>query len=907
MPQPDEHTPPAGQAVALNAVARIVTAASRGAPIQTLRRSLAREARTLLHASAAIVVGLDGVDGAARVLASDPAVGDDEDDGGRPLSSLPAIEELVIQRRSHVRANGPAARAVAAALHAEPADELLVLPLRSGESLEHALVLLAPDPEAFSGEALEIAAGFASAAGAVLGQTRAVTQQATHAARQSALARAAKALTASLDLEAVLSSISREAQRILDADVVVVYRDVGGGDGLVLEAGHNLGDVALGHRMSPGQGLSGRVMLADRPMLTNDYQRFVIPGGDSPFAEVQSCLAVPMRWDGALRGVLAVGYTRPRFVVGDDLTLLEAFAELAAAACRNASAATGLALAAHGDGLTGCLNHAALQDALRREIERCARSGQELSLVLLDLDDFKSVNERHGHLVGDELLRRTGHALRLATRPYDVVARYGGDEFAILSVDADEAAACEIAARAIERLAESFDDLGGPEVRSVASAGVAQWEASMGPEQLVEQADRALLYGKQEGQRGQVVPASTIPDLFHPGRFSRQTAAVPVEPIDQWRNAGAEPERLARRHRHLAMANALGTRLAAMTEVDEIVLAVVEELHRAFGFYSVVVVQVADGGMLRALAGRGAPFERLSTNGWAQSADDGLIGRCLRERHVVLVNDIAQDPDHTTGPETRDVRSELVAPVIVGGALWGAINCAETQVSAFDEDDARLLQTVADQLGSALRSAVLYEQLAAAYLGTAEALAAALEAKDSYTAMHARSIVEWAEAVGRRLGLRDDDLRDLRYGAVFHDIGKIAIPEGILNKRGPLDPDERRELERHTEVGEQILAPVSFLAGVRPVVRHEHERWDGAGYPDGLAGEAIPLGARIVFVCDAFHAMTSDRPYRAAMSVEAARQELLSHAGTQFDPAVVEVFLEVLLNDRDRSAGGDVL
>jgi diguanylate cyclase (GGDEF)-like protein len=899
----DESSLNGTQAAALQAVARIVTAAGRGTRPETLRRSLAREARTLLDAQSAIVVGLDPHEGLVRRLASDPASADESSEA-HPLAQLAPIEELVTRRRAHVRASGADARAVARTLDAEPADELLVLPLRAGDVLEHALVLLAPDAGGFADGRLDIAAGFATAAGAVLGQSHAVTQQATHAARQGALARAAKALTASLDLQAVLASISREAQRILDADVVAVYRDVGGGDGLVLESGHNLGDAPLGYRMAPGQGLSGRVMLADRPMLTNDYQRFVIPGGDSPFAAVHSCLAVPMRWDGALHGVLAVGYTRPRFVVGDDLTLLEAFAELAAAACRNASAATGLALAAHSDGLTGCLNHAALQDALRREIERCARTGQDLSLVLVDLDDFKAVNERYGHLVGDELLRRAGHALRIATRPYDVVARYGGDEFAILSVDADETVACEIAARAIERLSESVADLGDGEPRTVATAGIAQWEASFGPVQLIEQADRALLFGKQEDRRGEAIAASSIPDLFHPGRFSRQMATDPVQPIDQWRAAGAEPERLARRHRHLAMANALGTRLAAMTEVDEIVLAVVEELHRAFGFYSVVVVALIGDGRIEALAGRGAPFERLSTTGWTQPADSGLIGRSLRERHVVLVNDIAQDPDHTSGPQTLEIRSELVAPVVVAGDLWGAINCAEVEIGAFDEDDARLLQTVADQLGSALRSAVLYEQLSAAYLGTAEALAAALEAKDSYTAMHARSIVEWAEAVGRRLGLADDDLRDLRYGAVFHDIGKIAISEGILNKRGPLDDAERRELERHTEVGEQILAPVSFLAGVRPVVRHEHERWDGAGYPDGLAGEAIPLGARIVFVCDAFHAMTSDRPYRAAMSREAALQELLSHAGSQFDPSVVEAFLDVLHSGAQADDGG---
>jgi putative nucleotidyltransferase with HDIG domain len=280
---------------------------------------------------------------------------------------------------------------------------------------------------------------------------------------------------------------------------------------------------------------------------------------------------------------------------------------------------------------------------------------------------------------------------------------------------------------------------------------------------------------------------------------------------------------------------------------------------------------------------------------WDQAVDAGVIGRCLRERHVILVPDTRLDEDFIENEDIDPLPlSELCAPVWVGDDLWGAINVEELPVGAFDEDDARLLQTVADQLGSALRSALLYEQLDRAYLGTAEALAAALEAKDSYTAQHAHSIVQWAEGVGRRLGMEDRDLRDLRYGAVFHDIGKIAVPEAILNKQGPLDDAEREIMQRHTIVGEQILAPVEFLARVRPIVRHEHERWDGGGYPDGLYGEQIPLGARIVLVCDAYHAMTSDRPYRLAMSEEEARAELRAGAGTQFDPRVVDTFLAAL-------------
>ena len=149
--------------------------------------------------------------------------------------------------------------------------------------------------------------------------------------------------------------------------------------------------------------------------------------------------------------------------------------------------------------------------------------------------------------------------------------------------------------------------------------------------------------------------------------------------------------------------------------------------------------------------------------------------------------------------------------------------------------------------------------------------------------------------------MEGDALRDLRFAAALHDIGKLAIPEAILNKPGPLDERERAEMERHTIVGEQILAPVEFLADVAAIVRHEHERWDGKGYPDGLAGEAIPLASRIILACDAYHAMISDRPYRAALSHRDAVEQLLAGAGSQFDARVVEALVHVL---GDRPAAG---
>jgi diguanylate cyclase (GGDEF)-like protein len=866
-----------------------------GARPEAVRRSIVREARTLLGSDAALLVAIDPREGVAQTVAGDP---EPSADAKRvALHDVPALREMLELRRTAARAGGDRARVLADLLGAPVAPGVaLALPMRTDDSVDYALVLLNAPGRAHSPEDADLAAAFATAAGAVLAQARLAGEQADRVAQQAALARAAKTLNESLDFADVLQSICQEAARILEADSTAVYR--GDADsGLTVEAIVGLPPEVLGHRLAPGAGLSGRVIQADRPMLTNDYQRIASSGDVSPFHDITSSLAVPMHWDGQLRGVLSVGYRGSRFVTGQDLSLLETFAELAAVACRNATTATGLALAAHTDGLTGCLNHAALQDGLRREIERCARTGQELSLILLDLDDFKQVNELHGHLVGDEVLRRAGHALRMSTRPYDLVARYGGDEFAILAVDADERGAQEIAGRALDRLSAAIEDLGS----NRATAGVAQWDPSQTPTQLIEQADRALLFGKQEGQRGCAQPASDLPDRFRPGRFRRPDddgpAPEPVEARPEWPPAAprnTESDRLQQRTRQLVMANNLGTRLSAMTGADDIIDAVVDELHRAFGFYVCHVVRIREDAMVVNIAGRGELYERLEDQHWEQAQSEGVIGRCLRDRHVVLVPDTELDPDFTAPAWIVHARSELCAPVWVGGELWGAINVEEAAPGAFDEDDARLLQTVADQLGSALRSALLYERLDRAYLGTAEALATALEAKDSYTAQHAHSIVQWAEAVGRRLGMDNEALRDLRYGAIFHDIGKIAVPEAILNKRGPLDAAERKLVERHTIVGEQILAPVDFLAGVRPLVRHEHERWDGTGYPDGLSREEIPLGARIVFVCDAFHAMTSDRPYRVAMSEPSARTELRDGAGTQFDPRVVDAFLAVL-------------
>jgi two-component system, cell cycle response regulator len=177
---------------------------------------------------------------------------------------------------------------------------------------------------------------------------------------------------------------------------------------------------------------------------------------------------------------------------------------------------------------------------------------------------------------------------------------------------------------------------------------------------------------------------------------------------------------------------------------------------------------------------------------------------------------------------------------------------------------------------------------------TRDVLLSTLREREPELHEHLQDVGQTALAVGRRLGLTPEGLDEIARAAELHDVGKIAIPDAILLKPGPLDEEEWAFMRRHTIIGERILGSAAALRPVARIVRSSHERWDGTGYPDGLGGEDIPLGARIVAVCDAFHAMTSDRPYRAAFSEDEAVAELQRSAGSQFDPRVVDAFLGAL-------------
>jgi putative nucleotidyltransferase with HDIG domain len=214
----------------------------------------------------------------------------------------------------------------------------------------------------------------------------------------------------------------------------------------------------------------------------------------------------------------------------------------------------------------------------------------------------------------------------------------------------------------------------------------------------------------------------------------------------------------------------------------------------------------------------------------------------------------------------------------------------------------RLLKSIAETGGAAIHRTRLYQTLQDSYIEMVLTLVRALDARDSYTGGHSERLAEWAEATARLLGCRDDEAQDIRWGALLHDIGKIAVPDAILRKPSRLTDEEWAIMRQHPVTGEEILRPVERMRGVAHILRHHHERWDGKGYPDGLVAERIPLGGRILAVVDAYSAITDERPYKPARPHAEAVAELRRSAGTQFDLKVVEAFCRMLERRAERAA-----
>jgi len=267
----------------------------------------------------------------------------------------------------------------------------------------------------------------------------------------------------------------------------------------------------------------------------------------------------------------------------------------------------------------------------------------------------------------------------------------------------------------------------------------------------------------------------------------------------------------------------------------------------------------------------------------------------MLHRRVAASSNVFEDPRYD---RTRDfaalvgVASAAAAPVELDNDLRGALLICYGEPREFSPEELTRVERLAQQTELAIRSVRQRESLARLAFETALALTEAIESRDPYTGDHCRRLAEYAGVLAGKLALPAKEIEVVRLGAALHDMGKIVVPDSILKKPGKLTPEEYTIIKQHCYSGGQICKRVGFLMNAYPVVYHHHERWDGKGYPDGLAGEKIPLGARIVSVVDAYDAMTSDRPYRNAMYLEEATAILQDGAGRQWDPRVVRTLLD---------------
>ena len=560
------------------------------------------------------------------------------------------------------------------------------------------------------------------------------------------------------------------------------------------------------------------------------------------------------------------------------------------------------------DALTGLSNRRRFMEALKSSFLDATSHDLPLSVVMIDIDSFKSYNDSFGHTAGDQVIWAVAKLLLRNSRSGDVVARFGGEEFSILLPGADASRSLEIA----ERHRAAIASHPWPSRWITPSFAISTLDRRIvDPSTMLEEADRALYHSKSQG-RNRVTHHraldNAMPELSAPGRQharpSRQTKASiqpapECEPATRTRPDPAEsstlmsltitprpsPKEIAVGHQAADTAwDALERFVQALQvggQASDLYRDVLSAIREGTEAEIVFLYNDQSGELL------GAVGDHVPSSQWyrrlARKLADELPSGGIRKASETAWTDAS-----SIGPEPS---AAIVLPVESPRSSW-LVALRFRDYRNFYPADLRIARVIWQLHVDHHRHDRVHDKLKETLFGVVRCLSTAIDAKDPYTCGHSERVARIAVRIGEEMGLGRGEVSDLYLAGLLHDLGKIGIRDDVLCKNGPLTPEEYLHIMEHPVIGERIIANVTRLAYLRPGVRGHHERFDGKGYPDGLAGEAIPQIARILSVADACDAMMSFRRYRPALSEARIEEVFRNGVGTQWDPRIVHHFLE---------------